>query len=126
MNNSESLRHFLNRECPRWDLRNNIPLVNDRLASFGNLSVSFLHRPQRDPILGRIVIERFNAMDAYFWYRRCKKWMSIEDYFLVHYGYDVRYPKGYVCRLLPAEYKEADCEVGSDNLFPLEVLLINH
>ena len=67
-----------------------------------------------------------SAMDARFWYRSCKRWLSVEEYFFVNYGYDLRYPKGYVCRLIPAEYEEADCEVKAENLFPLEVPIINH
>ncbi|EFO99650.1 hypothetical protein CRE_24273 [Caenorhabditis remanei] len=47
-------------------------------------------------------------------------------FFFIRYGHDLRYPKGYVCRPIPAEYEEADCEVKSENLFPLEVLIINH
>ncbi|KAF1767255.1 hypothetical protein GCK72_007214 [Caenorhabditis remanei] len=83
--------------------------------------VVFVSHRKRQPILGRTVIENFPAMDARFWYRSCKRWLSVEEYVFVNYGYDLRYPKGYVCRLIPAEYEEADCEVKAENLFPLEV-----
>ncbi|EFO99652.1 hypothetical protein CRE_24275 [Caenorhabditis remanei] len=90
MNDPESFRHFLNRECPRWDIRNNISRIS------------------RKPTGAR------------FWFPKFKRYMTVEDYYFIQYGHDLRFPKGYVCRLLPAEYEEADCEIKPENLFPLE------
>uniref|UniRef100_A0A1I7TPE8 Transmembrane protein n=1 Tax=Caenorhabditis tropicalis TaxID=1561998 RepID=A0A1I7TPE8_9PELO len=95
--------------------------VNNRLRFRGPATVALDHRPGRT-VTGTLIVERFNTRDAFFYWCRESRWVSIEEYFLVKYGRVLRFPEEPVCRFEGLHNEQLD--VSIDNLYPLEVLFV--
>uniref|UniRef100_A0A1I7TC87 DUF2442 domain-containing protein n=1 Tax=Caenorhabditis tropicalis TaxID=1561998 RepID=A0A1I7TC87_9PELO len=95
--------------------------INGRLARLGRQEVPSAHRGARR-CTGILVVEPLPARTSFFWSRREKRWISVEDYFIVRHGLVLKWPNDWVISF--REVFDDEDELSIDNLFPIEMVLV--